>query len=258
MIRPRVIPTLLLKGRGLYKTVKFADPKYIGDPINTMRIFNDKEVDEIAVLDITASREGRGPDMDQIAEIVSECFMPLAYGGGITRLDQAMALFQAGVEKVILNSAAVERPELITEISKAAGAQAVVVAIDVKKPLIGGAKVYTHGATRKTALDPLSWAQEAQKRGAGEILLTSVDREGTMSGYDITLTKAVSEALTIPVIACGGAASLLDFAAVLKDGQASAVAAGSMFVFQGPHRAVLISYPARAELKRLAEDAKGQ
>ncbi|MCB1538070.1 MAG: imidazole glycerol phosphate synthase subunit HisF [Rhodospirillales bacterium] len=251
MIRPRVIPTLLLKGRGLYKTVKFADPKYVGDPINTMRIFNDKEVDEIAVLDITASREARGPDMDQIMEIVSECFMPLAYGGGITTRDQAMRLFQCGVEKVILNTAAVERPELITEIAEAAGAQAVVVAIDVKKPLIGGPKVYTHGGTRKTALDPVAWAKEAQARGAGEILLTAIDREGTMAGYDVALTRAVADAVNVPVIACGGAGGLLDFRAVLDQGHASAVAAGSLFVFQGPHRAVLISYPTRAELLSL-------
>lgn len=253
MVRPRVIPTLLLKGRGLYKTTQFAKPVYIGDPINTMRIFNDKEVDEIAILDISATRENRGPDFEQIAEIVSESFMPLAYGGGITTYDQAMKLFQLGVEKVILNSAALDNPGLITSIAKSAGSQAVVVSIDVRKTLLGGKKVFTRNGDKKADLDPVTWAKKAESLGAGEIMLTSIDHEGTMKGYDIALTKLVADAVGIPVIACGGAGSLLDFAAVLKEGHASAVAAGSMFVFQGPHRAVLISYPTRAELKALAE-----
>lgn len=256
MIRPRVIPTLLLKGRGLYKTVQFKNPTYVGDPINTMRIFNDKEVDEIIILDITATKDRRGPDMEQIAEIVSESFMPLAYGGGVTSLDQARALFDIGVEKIILNTAAVENPSLIENIARVGGSQAVVVSMDVRKTMFSGLKVFTHGGTQKTSLDPVTWAKEAEKRGAGEIMVTSIEREGTFKGYETALIREIADNVTLPVVACGGAASLADFAAVLKDGHASAVAAGSMFVFQGPHRAVLINYPTRTELEALAKESQ--
>lgn len=256
MIRPRVIPTLLLKGRGLYKTVQFKNPTYIGDPINTMRIFNDKEVDEIIILDITATKDRHGPNLEQISEIVSESFMPLAYGGGVTSLDQARALFDIGVEKIILNSAAVENPDLIESIARVGGSQAVVVSIDVRKTMFSGLKVFTQSGTQKTSLDPILWAKEAEKRGAGEIMVTSIDREGTFKGYETALIRQIADNVTLPVIACGGAASLSDFAAVLKDGHASAVAAGSMFVFQGPHRAVLISYPTRSELEALAKESQ--
>lgn len=250
MFRPRVIPVLLLKGRGLYKTRKFQKPVYIGDPINTLRIFNDKEVDEIALLDIRATRERRGPDFEQIADIVSESFMPLAYGGGISTYEQAMKLFALGIEKVILNSHAIENQKLISDIAASAGTQAVVVAIDAKKPLLGKWLVYAQGGTQKTGLNPAQWAADAVKAGAGEIMITSIDHEGEMQGYDLDLTRDVAKAVNVPVIAHGGARSTADLSAALGAG-ALAVAAGSLFVFQGPHRAVLISYPSIAELQRL-------
>ena len=250
MTSARVIPLLLLKGRGLYKTEKFDKPKYIGDPINTLRIFNDKEVDEIALLDIAATKNNKGPDFELIADIVSESFMPLAYGGGVSTAEQAMKLFSLGVEKVILNTHAIDNPTLITEISNAAGAQAVVVAIDAKKPLLGGWQVYAEGGTRKTGMRPEEWAAKAVAHGAGEIMITSINNEGTMDGYDADLIKSVANAVDVPVIAHGGAGSNAHLTAGLKAG-ASAVAAGSLFVYQGPHRAVLISYPTQGELAQL-------
>lgn len=250
MTSARVIPVLLLKGRGLYKTRGFKNPVYIGDPINTVRIFNDKEVDEIILLDIGASHEGRGPDFGQIESIVSECFIPMAYGGGISTCAQAMRLFQLGIEKVVLNTHAIANPKLIEEIAANAGSQAVVVAIDAKKPLLGKWQVYTKGGSEKTSLDPVSWAQEAAAHGAGEIMITAIGHEGDMKGIDLDLTRAVAGAVSVPVIAHGGAGSYEDLGKALQTG-ASAVAAGSLFVFQGPHRAVLISYPSPRELEAI-------
>lgn len=250
MFMKRVIPVLLLKGRGLYKTRQFKNPVYVGDPINILRIFNDKEVDEIAILDIAASHENRGPDFEQIANIVSESFMPLAYGGGVSTYDHAMKLFSLGVEKVILNSHAIENPRLIEQIASSAGSQSVVVAIDAKKPLIGGWQVYSHGGTKKTGLHPVVWARQAVEHGAGELAITSISHEGEMQGYDLELVRMIVKETNVPVIAHGGAGSVRD----LQDGiaaGASAVAAGSMFIFQGPHRAVLISYPNETELNRM-------
>jgi len=256
MTTARVIPILLLKGRGLYKTEKFDKAKYLGDPINILRIFNDKEVDEIALLDIAATTEGRGPDFEQIADIVSESFMPLAYGGGVSTLDQAMRLFALGVEKVVLNTHAIDNPDLITQISNQAGAQAVVVAIDAKKPLIGGWQVYAQGGSRKTNLSPPEWAKTAVAKGAGEIMITAIGQEGTMKGYDLDLIQAVTAAVNVPVIAHGGAGSITHLKQALGAG-ASAVAAGSLFVYQGPHRAVLISYPSPSELADLQGTSAG-
>lgn len=249
MIRPRVIPALLLKGQGLVKTVKFKDPKYLGDPINVVRIFNDKEVDEIALLDITATPENRGPQFDVLKDIASEVFIPLAYGGGIRSMEDVRTLLSIGIEKLIMNTSAVENPSLIRETADHAGSQAVVVSMDVKKNFLGKYEVFTHCGQKKTGLDPVKHAVEVERMGAGEILLNSIDRDGTMQGYDLELVRKVADAVNVPVVACGGAGNLAHVAEVIRQGHASAAAAGSMFVFQGPLRGVLISYPSPKELK---------
>lgn len=254
MIRPRVIPALLLQRQGLVKTVKFKDPKYLGDPINIVRIFNDKEVDELVFLDITATNENRPPAFPLLANITSECFMPLGYGGGIRSLDEIKTLLSLGIEKIILNTSAVENPALIYKAADYAGSQAVVVSIDVKKTFSGKYEVCTRGGRQRTGLDPVKHALEMEKQGAGELFVNSIDRDGTMQGYDIDLVRRVADAVRIPVVACGGAGNLNHLASVIKNGHASAAAAGSLFVFQMPLRAVLISYPASQELKHLLEE----
>ncbi|MBE7433563.1 MAG: imidazole glycerol phosphate synthase subunit HisF [Anaerolineales bacterium] len=249
MIRPRVIPALLLRGQGLVKTVKFKEPKYLGDPINIVRIFNDKEVDELVLLDITATPENRGPQFDLLKNITSEAFIPLAYGGGIRSMNDVRKLLSIGIEKLIMNTSAVENPSLIRETADHAGSQAAVVSIDVKKGLLGKYEVFTHCGQKKTWLDPVKHAVEMEKMGAGEIIINSIDRDGTMQGYDVELVRKVADSVQVPVVACGGAGNLFDVSEVIKQGHASAAAAGSIFVFQGPLRGVLISYPTPKELK---------
>lgn len=248
MLDTRVIPTLLLKGSGLVKTTKFKKPVYIGDPINAIKIFNSKEVDELIVLDITASSEGRPPAFETIREITDECFMPLSYGGGIRTVEHIRAILKAGIEKVVLNTAALSDPLLVTRAADEFGRQAIICSIDVKKSLLGGYSVFSASGAKIVDKDPVAYARRLEDLGAGEIYLTSVDREGTMSGYDLGLVKSVSGAVSVPVIASGGAGSIDDFVAA-RDAGASAVSAGAMFVFQGPHRAVLITYPGRSELE---------
>ncbi len=247
MRRIRVIPVLLIHKGGLVKSVKFKNYKYVGDPINAVKIFNEKEIDEIVMLDIDASRENRPPNLQKIKEISGEAFIPLAYGGGISAVDQVEALFYNGVEKVIFNYSAVNNQTLITQSAKLAGSQSVVVSMDVKKNWLGKYKIYTLNGTKQTALDPVEFAKQLTDAGAGEIFLNAIDKDGTYGGFDLELLQQVSEVVSIPVIACGGAGSVDDFAAAVKAG-ASAVAAGSMFVFQRPHQAVLISYPSQQEL----------
>ncbi|PKN34768.1 MAG: imidazole glycerol phosphate synthase subunit HisF [Deltaproteobacteria bacterium HGW-Deltaproteobacteria-19] len=247
MLITRVIPCLLLKGRGLVKTVRFKDPTYVGDPINAIKIFNEKEVDELIFLDITATLEKRPPPYQVISEIASECFMPLAYGGGIRSLPEIEKIFSLGVEKVCLNAAAVEDPDLIRDAAKAFGNQSIVVSVDVKKSLFGKYEIFTHGGRRSARKEILSHVRRMEELGAGELLLTSIDRDGTRQGYDLDLIGRVADAVGIPVIACGGAGGLNDITAAVKSG-AAAAAAGSLFVFHGRHRAVLISYPSREEL----------
>jgi cyclase len=249
MLKTRVIPCLLLKDNYFYKTVKFKDPIYLGDPINILRIFNEKEVDEILILDIGASLSQKGPNFPLLRDIGSECFMPLGYGGGIRSLDQMKLLFQVGFEKMSLNTVLHENPNLVTLGAKAFGSQSVVVSMDVKKGLFGSYEVMSRNGIKKTGRDPVEFAREMEQRGAGEILVNSIDRDGTMQGYDLQLLRMVSSAVKVPVIACGGAGEVADFGAAVKDGGASAVAAGSMFVFQGKHRAVLISFPEPAVLE---------
>ena len=248
MLKTRVIPCLLLRGAGLVKTTAFKNPKYVGDPINAIRIFNEKEVDELVLLDITASAEGRGPAYGVIEEVASECFMPLAYGGGIRSVEEARRILKLGVEKVIFNTAAWRTPEVIRGASREFGAQAVVASIDVRRRLFGRHEVYVDNGARACGVDPVDYARRMEEFGCGEIFLTSIDRDGTQKGYDIELLAKVSAAVSVPVIAAGGAASVADFRAAVAQGGAAAVAAGAMFVFHGPHRAVLITYPSRTEL----------
>jgi cyclase len=245
---PRVIPCLLLRNTGLVKTVKFKDPTYLGDPRNIVRIFNDKEADELALLDITATVESRPPRLDLIKEIASECFMPLAYGGGVKRVSEVEKIIGIGIEKVVINTAGVEDPRLIEESARVVGSQSLVVALDVRKrPITRRYEVCTHSGRLFTGLDPVTCAKRMEDAGAGEILLNSIDRDGTMTGYDLALVQQVATAVRIPVIACGGASTISDFGAAVKAG-ASAVAAGSIFVFQGRYKAVLISFPTAQDL----------
>lgn len=248
MLIPRVIPCLLLRGTGLVKTVRFAEPKYVGDIVNAVKIFNDKEVDEIVILDIEAHARRR-IQWDLITSTASEAFMPMCYGGGVTRVDDIRRLLKAGIEKVSINTAAHEDPRLIEQAARAFGSQSIVAGIDVKTGFLGRRAVVSHGGKKKQAADPVAWAKAVERAGAGEILLTSVDRDGTQAGYDLELVRQVTAAVRIPVIACGGAGKLQHFAEAIQSG-ASAVAAGSLFVFHGPHRAVLITYPERAELTK--------
>lgn len=251
MLRTRLIPALLLRDESLVKTERFGRFRYIGDPCNTVRIFNELEVDELAFLDITATREGRGPNFRLLQDIASECFMPLSYGGGLRTLENAQQVFEIGFEKVIVNSQATERPELITEIAEIYGTQAVVASIDVKRNWLGGMRVFSHDGRRRRGLDPVEWARELERRGAGEILLTAIDREGTWSGFDIDLIRGVAEAVSIPVIAHGGAGSHADIAAAVRDGGASAVALGAMVVYQKRGMGVLVNFPTEAEQRAM-------
>ncbi len=250
MRRIRVIPILLLQGSGLVKSIKFKDFKYIGDPINAVRIFNEKEVDELAILDISATAEGRKPDPVRIREIVSEAFMPVAYGGGISTPEEVEILVKNGVEKVVLNFHAATNPALVRNAASAVGSQSITVSIDVKSDFWGRKRVYLKNGQQKTDFDPVDFARLMEDAGAGELLVNSIERDGTFSGYDLELIRSISQKTGIPVVAAGGASSIDDFRAAVHDGGASAVAAGSMFVLQRPHRAVLISYPNQAELKK--------
>ncbi len=248
----RVIPCLLLRGDGLVKTVKFKDPKYVGDPINAVRLFNDLEVDELIFLDIEATTKGREPPFERIAEIAGEAFMPICYGGGVTSFEQARRLFKSGVEKVAVTTALVENPGLVREIADTFGEQAVVAGIDVKKDWLGKPRTMIKAGGSKAGFDPVALAVRAAELGAGEILLTSIDRDGTYQGYDLELVRAVSAAVPIPVIACGGAGALPDLRKAIDSG-ASAAAAGSLFVYKGPHKAVLINYPTQKQLRDLLD-----
>jgi len=248
MFGPRIIPCLLLKDDGLVKTTKFKEPQYLGDPINIIKIFNEKEVDELVLLDIEASRKNGRPPFNKLAEIVGECFMPLCYGGGIREIEDIKKIFALGVEKIVINSYAVEEPAFVRKAADLFGSQSIVVSVDVKKNVFGGYNIYIKGGQKKVNLAPVAHCLNMQAMGAGELLVNSIDRDGTMAGYDLSLINEISQAVSIPVIACGGAGAISHFSEAIKESGASAVAAGSMFVFQGKHRAVLISYPAPQEI----------
>lgn len=250
MLSHRVIPALLLRENGLVKTRRFDKAKYVGDPINAIRIFNEKEVDELIVLDIDATRLKRQPNYSLIEEFAAECFMPLGYGGGISTVAQARQLFSLGVEKVVLQSAALENPRILTELAARFGSQSIVVSIDVKRDWLGRLRLWSSSARRNLTADWQTVMKELVSAGAGEVLLNSVDRDGMQKGYDLELIKSASTILDVPLVALGGAGELQHLFEAVQAG-ASAVAAGSLFVLQGPHRAVLISYPGYAALEEL-------
>lgn len=253
MLKVRVIPVLLLKGNGLVKGRKFKKHKYVGDPINAVKIFNDKEVDELVFLDIDATSSSKGPNFELLEDIASEAFIPFAYGGGVTDVDQVSKLFKLGVEKVILNTAAYQEKGLIKELSNQFGSQSIVVSIDVKKNIWGKYEVYIKNGKQKIGKDPVTYAKYLEAEGAGELIVSSIDNDGVRSGYDILLLKSVANEVNIPVVALGGAGTLDDFKEVVTKAQVSAVAAGDMFVFNGKHKAVLITYPSYKELEGLFE-----
>ena len=243
MIRTRVIPALLLHGKSLVKTEKFRKYKYIGDPVNTVRIFNELEVDELSFLDIKAARTRSSPDFDVLRDIASECFMPLSYGGGIDSLEMARRVVEIGFEKIILNTAVYTKPSLITEIANVYGTQSVVVSLDVKKHLWKGMRLVSQGGKSWQKITPVDWARRAEQLGAGELLLTAVDREGTWEGFDIPLIQEISTSVSIPVIAHGGAAGPKDIVKAVTEGGASAVALGASVVFGKKGMGVLVNFP---------------
>jgi len=250
MLKTRVIPMLLLRNTGLVKGEKFAHHKYVGDPINAVKIFNTKEVDELVFLDITASIEGRKPNYDLLADIASEAFMPFAYGGGLNSIHDIEKLFKLGVEKAIINTAATQNLDIVRQASAIAGSQSIVVAMDVKRNIVGKYHVYSQSGRTNTGLNPVDYAKMAMDAGAGELVVTSIDREGTGRGYDVDLIAKVSKAVNIPVVASGGAGDLRHFLQAVDAG-ASAVAAGNLFIFHGKHKAVLITYPEYQTLEEL-------
>jgi cyclase len=225
----------------------------VGDPINAIRIFNEKEVDELIILDITATIKKKKPPFDLISQLASECFMPFAYGGGIRDLEDIRRLFRIGVEKVAINSYAVENPKFTEEASRQFGSQSIIVALDVKRKSVGQYEIFIQGGRKATGLDPVDFVTHVEKMGAGEILINSIERDGTGAGYDLELIRKVSDSVNIPVIACGGAGKIEDLAEAITIGHASAVTAGSLFVYHGKRRAVLINFPTKKELELLLE-----
>jgi cyclase len=251
MLKTRIIPCLLLKQNSLVKTVKFKKPKYIGDPINTIRIFNELEVDELILLDITATIEKRNPNLKLLSEISNECFMPLSYGGGIRTLQDIKEVFNIGLEKVSINCFAIQDIEFIKKASDVFGSQSIIVSMDIKKNFWGAYEVFYLNGSKKTGIDPVEYAMRLEKAGAGELLLTSIDREGTWAGFDIDLIQKVSNAVSIPVIAHGGAGNIEDIGSAVKLGGASAVALGSMVVYQAKDMGVLINFPDKEKIERI-------
>lgn len=251
MLRPRIIPSLLIHDNGLVKTVNFKNPKYVGDPINAVKIFNEKAVDELAVFDIDATVLGKEPNYSLIERLASQSMMPLCYGGGVKTVEQAQRIFSLGIEKIALSSAVLHNPKLITEISDRVGAQSVIVVLDVKKKLLGGYEVYTHNGKKATGINPFKFVEEAQKLGAGEIVINSIDKDGVMKGYDLDLIAKVREKISLPMTVLGGAGSLDDIEKVIDQHGVIGVAAGSLFVFKGPYKAVLINYPIQLEKNKI-------
>tara|TARA_B100000900_G_scaffold416188_1_gene449823 strand:+ start:130 stop:915 length:786 start_codon:yes stop_codon:yes gene_type:complete len=247
MLRPRIIPSLLIQDNGLVKTVNFKNPKYVGDPINAVRIFNEKEVDELSVFDIDATVKGNEPNYSLIERLASQSMMPLCYGGGVKTVQQAQHIFSLGVEKIALSSSILKNTNLITKIADRVGSQSVIVVLDVKKKIFGGYEVYTHNGKKATGINPFNFVEQAQQLGAGEIIINSIDKDGVMKGYDLNLIDRVREKITIPLTVLGGAGSMNDIELIIKKQGVIGVAAGSLFVFKGPYKAVLINYPSRNE-----------
>jgi Imidazoleglycerol-phosphate synthase len=248
---PRVIPCLLIEDDGMVKTIRFASPTYLGDPINVVNLFNRFEVDEIVLLDIRATVEQRPPAFELIEQLANECWVPLTYGGGIRSIEEARAILAAGVEKIVLGTVAASEPDFVRDAVAEFGAQAVVISIDVRQRHGGRYEVFVESGRRSLEVDPATYARRAQELGAGEIFVNAIDRDGTMEGYDTALISEVAAAVTVPVIACGGAGERAHLAEAIKLGGASAVAAGSIFVYQGRERGVLINFPEREQLEAL-------
>lgn len=249
MLRSRIIPCLLIHNGGLVKTIKFSDPKYVGDPINAVKIFNEKQVDELIVIDIDATVKGLEPNYQLIKNIATECRMPLCYGGGVTSVDQAKKILSLGVEKIALSSSIIERAELVSDISEQVGSQSVVAVLDLKKQkLMGGYDIFTHNGKKKAKCKFPEFINTLQRYGVGEILLNSIDRDGSMSGYDQKLIAEAVVHVKVPLTILGGAGSVVDIQELIDKYKILGVAAGSLFVFKGKYRAVLINYP--SELKK--------
>jgi cyclase len=252
MLRPRIIPCLLIHNKGLVKTVNFKNPKYVGDPINAVRIFNEKEVDEIIVLDIDATVKNKEPDYNLIKNLAAECRMPLCYGGGIKNVDQAKKLISLGAEKVAISSAAIENPSLIKNISNAVGSQSVVIVLDIKKTgIFKKYEIFTHNGKYKTGKSPRDFVKLMEKNGAGEIVINSIDKDGTMNGFDIELASEIRNSIDLPMTILGGAGSIKHIADIIKVFGIIGIAVGSLFVFKGVYKAVLINYPNYDEKQKI-------
>lgn len=251
MLAPRIIPCLLVHNKGLVKTVNFKDPKYVGDPINAVKIFNEKESDELMVLDIDATVEGREPNYKMIENLAVECRMPLCYGGGIKTVEQATKIFNLGVEKIALSASAIENPKLISDIAKEVGNQSVVVVLDLKKKMFGGYDIYTHNGTKKSKIELEKFIKELQELGVGEIVINSIDNDGMMKGYDVSLIEKIKPLVDVPMTVLGGAGALEDMKNLISKFGIIGCAAGSLFVFKGKYRAVLINYPKKDEKENL-------
>ena len=252
MLNPRIIPCLLVQNKGLVKTVKFSSPKYVGDPLNAVKIFNEKSVDELIVLDITATIEKKEPDYKMIANLAMECRMPLCYGGGIKSKGQALKIFELGIEKVAISSSAIDNPKLISEIANIVGNQSIVVVIDVKKKRFGSNyEIYTNNGKKKSSMSPTDFVKSAEEFGCGEIIINSIDNDGTMNGYDTKIIDKIRNEISIPLTVLGGAGTLDDVGEIINNYGIIGVAAGSLFVFKGKYKAVLINYPNSLEKELL-------
>ena len=254
MLRSRIIPLLLVKDKGLVKSVNFSDYKYVGDPINAVRIFNEKKVDELMMIDIDATKFGKKPNFDMISIWANECRMPLCYGGGIKNLEDAEKIFSLGVEKVALSSIVISNPEIVKEISNNVGSQSVVVVLDVKKNFFGKYDVYTHNGEVSTKVNLFNFIIELENLGAGEIVINSIDRDGLMNGYDIPLVRKIRKSVSIPITILGGAGSHNHIKELIKEFKIIGAGAGSLFVFKGVYKAVLINYPSNEEKNKIYND----
>lgn len=251
MLRPRIIPSLLLHDKGLVKTVNFKSPKYVGDPINAVRIFNEKEVDELAFFDIDATVYNKEPDYILIEKLANQSRMPLCYGGGVKTVEQAQKIFSLGIEKIALSSSVIQNPQLVNQIANRVGSQSVIVVLDIKKKLLGGYEIFTHNGRRSTGINPVNFAKDLEQFGAGEIIINSIDQDGVMKGYDMNLIDKIAEVISIPLTVLGGAGTIADIEKVVERHGVIGVAAGSLFVFKGPYKAVLINYPTRIEKNKI-------
>ena len=256
MLNPRIIPCLLIQNNGLVKTTKFTNPKYVGDPLNAVKIFNDKEADELIVLDIDATKEKREPNYNLIENLASECRMPLCYGGGINNVSQALKIFSLGVEKIAISTSALNNISIVSEIASRVGSQSVVVVLDVKKKIFSNKyEVFSKNGTKSTGIDAVEYAVKLEHEGAGELLINSIDLDGTMRGYDLNLIQTIRAAVNIPITILGGASSFEEIGKVVSEFGVIGLAAGSLFVFKGRFRAVLISYPTPTEKRSLIENS---